>query len=55
VPPTATRFVLGLGVSHEPLVTRLRGHDYQNPISTMRDFLAAMDAAPMFAEEGRPK
>ena len=46
------RFVLGLGVSHQPLVTRLRGHDYQNPLSTMRDFLAAMDAAPMFAEEG---
>ena len=25
------RFVLGLGVSHEPLVSRLRGHDYQTP------------------------
>lgn len=46
------RFVLGLGVSHEPLVSRLRGHDYQSPFSTMRDYLSAMDAAPMYAEEG---
>ncbi len=27
------RFVLGLGVSHEPLVTRLRGHHYESPIA----------------------
>jgi probable F420-dependent oxidoreductase len=46
------RFVLGLGVSHQPLVSRLRGHDYHSPLATMRDFLAAMDAAPMFADEG---
>ena len=29
------RFVLGLGVSHEPLVQRLRGHDYRAPLATM--------------------
>lgn len=46
------RFVLGLGVSHEPLVSRLRGHDYQTPLTTMREYLVAMDAAPMFADEG---
>ena len=45
------RFVLGLGVSHAPLVTRLRGHDYAHPLAAMRDYLAAMEAAPMFAPE----
>ena len=29
------RFVLGLGVSHRPLV-EMRGHDYRSPLSTMR-------------------
>ena len=46
------RFVLGLGVSHEPLVTRLRGHDYDKPLQIMREYLTALRAAPMFAEEG---
>jgi len=46
------RFVLGLGVSHEPLVARLRGHEYKTPLSAMREFLLAMDRAPMFAQEG---
>ena len=46
------RFVLGLGVSHQPLVERLRGHDYVTPVEAMRDYLTAMDAAPMFAPEG---
>jgi probable F420-dependent oxidoreductase len=46
------RFVLGLGVSHEPLVERLRGHQYETPLAAMREFLLAMDKAPMFAEEG---
>ncbi|MCU1363229.1 MAG: putative coenzyme F420-dependent oxidoreductase [Acidimicrobiaceae bacterium] len=46
------RFVLGLGVSHEPLVERLRGHRYATPLSAMREFLLAMDAAPMLADEG---
>ena len=39
------RFILGLGVSHAPLV-KLRGHDYERPYSAMREYLAAMDAAP---------
>ena len=29
------RFVLGLGVSHKPMV-EMRGHDYRSPLSTMR-------------------
>ncbi len=46
------RFVLGLGVSHRPLVERLRGHEYETPVAAMRDYLTAMDAAPMMAPEG---
>jgi probable F420-dependent oxidoreductase len=43
---TAGRFVLGLGVSHPHLVTKVRGHDYERPVSTMRAYLAAYRAAP---------
>jgi probable F420-dependent oxidoreductase len=43
------RFVLGLGVSHGPLVAGLRGLDYSKPLSKMRDYLAAMDASPFRA------
>jgi probable F420-dependent oxidoreductase len=40
------RFLLGLGVSHIPLVEKLRGHHYEKPLSTMRAYLDAMDQAP---------
>jgi len=40
------RFVLGLGVSHIPLVQQLRGHEYEKPVTKMRSYLDAMDAAP---------
>lgn len=39
------RFVLGLGVSHAPLVKDIRGHEYQKPVSTMRNYLASMESA----------
>ncbi len=39
------RFVLGLGVSHAPMVDGLRGQDYSKPFSKMRDYLAAMEGA----------
>lgn len=39
------RFLLGLGASHAPLVDT-RGHDYRRPLSAMRAYLDAMDAAP---------
>jgi len=39
------RFVLGLGVSHEHLVSKVRGHDYGKPLATMRRHLDALDAA----------
>ena len=43
---TGGRFVLGLGVSHGPLVAGLRGLDYSKPLTKMRDYLAAMEASP---------
>ena len=39
------RFVLGLGVSHRPMVEGMRGHAYEKPIATMRGYLQGMDAA----------
>jgi probable F420-dependent oxidoreductase len=39
------RFILGLGVSHAPLV-KMRGHDYDKPLTAMREYLDAMDSAP---------
>jgi probable F420-dependent oxidoreductase len=42
---TAGRFVLGLGVSHAPMVEGVRKLDYSKPLTQMRDYLAAMDAS----------
>jgi probable F420-dependent oxidoreductase len=36
------RFVLGIGVSHEPVVRQARGHVYGKPVPTMRAYLEAM-------------
>jgi len=47
------RFLLGLGVSHAPLVERLRGHSYGKPVASMRDYLDALDAATFLAAGGR--
>ena len=35
------RFLLGLGVSHVPLVEDTRGHHYRQPVETMRAYLDA--------------
>lgn len=43
------RFVCGMGVSHAPLVERMRGHSYESPLAAMRAYLEAMDGAPFFA------
>ena len=40
------RFLLGLGVSHVPLVQDLRQHEYGKPVATMRNYLRAMAKAP---------
>jgi probable F420-dependent oxidoreductase len=39
------RFLLGLGVSHRPMIDDLRGHRYEHPLAAMRAYLDAMDAA----------
>jgi probable F420-dependent oxidoreductase len=39
------RFLLGLGVSHIPLVEGLRNHLYGKPVPTMRSYLEAMAGA----------
>jgi alkanesulfonate monooxygenase SsuD/methylene tetrahydromethanopterin reductase-like flavin-dependent oxidoreductase (luciferase family) len=33
---SGNRFLLGLGVSHKPLVSDMRGHAYGRPVATMR-------------------
>src|SRR5918999_1924967 len=40
------RFLLGLGVSHVPLVEQIRGHTYGKPVASMRTYLDGMDHAP---------
>ena len=44
------RFVLGLGVSHAPMVAGVRGHVYDKPVAAMQAYLTAADAAPFFAK-----
>lgn len=43
------RFLLGLGVSHEHLVDRVRHHDYSKPYSAMVRYLEEMDNALFMA------
>jgi probable F420-dependent oxidoreductase len=43
------RFLLGLGVSHEHLVNRVRKHDYDKPYSAMVRYLDDMDGALFLA------
>ncbi len=43
------RFLLGLGVSHQPMVEGVRGHDYSRPYSAMRAYLEGMDAGLFMA------
>ncbi len=39
------RLILGMGVSHREMVSVFRHHDYGKPVTTMRNYLAAMDEA----------
>jgi probable F420-dependent oxidoreductase len=39
------RFLLGIGVSHRPLVTNLRGHSYDKPYTYMKEYLTRMKGA----------
>jgi probable F420-dependent oxidoreductase len=45
------RFLLGMGVSHQPAVDYLRGHTYAKPLTHMRQYLDAMDASLFMAAE----
>ncbi len=45
------RFVLGLGVSHQPLIQRRAG-SYDKPLATMRDYLRRMSEVPEQVEPG---
>jgi probable F420-dependent oxidoreductase len=45
------RFILGLGVSHAHLVSKVRGHSYEKPLTTMRNYLDAMKSALYMAKE----
>ena len=45
------RFILGLGVSHRPMVERMRGHVYEKPIPAMRAYLDALQKDEAGAEE----
>ncbi len=40
------RFLLGLGVSHPPIVEQMHGLVYGPPLTSMRDYLDAMDRGP---------
>jgi alkanesulfonate monooxygenase SsuD/methylene tetrahydromethanopterin reductase-like flavin-dependent oxidoreductase (luciferase family) len=40
------RFLLGMGVSHKPLVEGVRGLDYGPPLATMRIYHEGMAQAP---------
>ncbi len=50
---SGSRFLLGLGVSHRPLVSDMRGHAYGRPVPTMRSYLQAMRSAPYHAPPPR--
>jgi probable F420-dependent oxidoreductase len=44
------RFILGLGVSHVPMVEGVRGHTYAKPLAAMRAYLDALAAGETGAE-----
>ena len=48
------RFVLGLGVSHAPMVERLRGGSYEKPLTAMREYLEALDARDPLVADAAP-
>ncbi|HVT78199.1 MAG TPA: TIGR03620 family F420-dependent LLM class oxidoreductase [Acidimicrobiales bacterium] len=43
------RFILGIGVSHGPMVAGLRGLDYSKPLASMSAYLDGYDASPYMA------
>lgn len=47
---TGDRFILGMGVSHAPMVQGLRQLTYDKPLATMRAYLEGMEASPYMAK-----
>ena len=47
------RFLLGIGVSHAPIVAT-RGERYERPVERMREYLDRMDAAPFVGPNKAP-
>lgn len=45
------RLVLGLGISHAPVVQQRTGATYDRPVARMREYLDAMDRSPYAAAE----
>lgn len=43
---SGNRFLLGMGVSHKPMVEGVRGLEYGAPVPTMRSYLEKMAASP---------
>lgn len=46
---TNGRFLLGIGVSHGPVVAGVRGLDYSKPLTSMKNYLEAYEASPYMA------
>src|SRR5271167_263950 len=47
------RFLLGIGVSHKPLVSNLRGHSYDKPYSYMKEYLPKLKGAMYQAPQAK--
>ncbi|HTI81085.1 MAG TPA: TIGR03620 family F420-dependent LLM class oxidoreductase [Acetobacteraceae bacterium] len=45
------RFILGLGVSHVPMVEGIRGHTYQKPVPAMRAYLEGITKGEAESED----
>src|SRR6516165_8502574 len=48
------RFVLGIGVSHKPVVAN-RGHTYAKPYSYMKEYLPPLKDAPKKQSQAQPQ
>jgi len=46
------RLLLGMGISHAPIVSAIRGHIYEKPVTTMRTYVEAL--ARDFADGAHP-
>ncbi len=47
------RFLLGIGVSHKPIVSNLRGHSYDKPYSYMKEYVPHLK--DVFYQAPKPK